>query len=254
MVARRPLIAGNWKMNLDVKGARELAREVRDRVSRYKNCDVAVCPSSILIADVAKVLEGSSVGFGGQDVSVEVKGAFTGETSAEQLLSLGCTYVIVGHSERREYHFESDELINSKVKRAIASGLIPIFCVGEKLSERDAGKTFERIERQVKVGLSGLTAADMATVVVAYEPVWAIGTGRVATPAQAEEVHEFIRGLLNVMFGAVVAEATRILYGGSVKADNARELMSQKDVDGALVGGASLVADSFAGIVEGTGV
>jgi len=254
MAERKYLIAGNWKMNLDVKSAAELARGVVARAARFRNVEIVVCPSPVLIPAVAKILEGSNVGLGGQDVSVQVSGAYTGETSADQLLSAGCGYVIVGHSERREYHFESDELVNGKVKRALASGLVPIFCVGEKLAERKAGKTFERIDRQVRVGLSGLDAAAMATVVIAYEPVWAIGTGEVATPEQAEEVHEFIRGVLKSMFGAEVAAATRILYGGSVKAENARDLMGRPDVDGALVGGASLKADSFGGIIEGTGV
>lgn len=254
MADRKYLVAGNWKMNLDVKGAAELGRLIVARSARYRNVEIVVCPSSILIPAVAKVIEGSNVGLGGQDVSVEVSGAFTGETSAHQLLSAGCRYVIVGHSERREYHFESDELVGAKVRRALAAGLIPIFCVGEKLAERKAGKTFERVDRQVRVGLAGLDTLSMANVVVAYEPVWAIGTGEVATPQQAEEVHEFIRGILKGMFGGEVADATRILYGGSVKADNARDLMACPDVDGALVGGASLKADSFAGIIDGTGV
>ncbi|HOD06529.1 MAG TPA: triose-phosphate isomerase [Myxococcota bacterium] len=254
MSTRKYLVAGNWKMNLDVRTAADLARGVVSRAARFRGVDVVVCPSAVLIPGVARVLEGSNVALGGQDLSVEEAGAFTGETSAAQLLSTGCRYVIVGHSERREYHFESDELVGAKVKRALGSGLIPIFCVGEKLAERKAGKTFERIERQVRVGLDGLDSTAMANVVVAYEPVWAIGTGEVATPAQAEEVHEFIRGILKGMFGAEVAGATRILYGGSVKADNARDLMACPDVDGALVGGASLKAEQFGGIIEATGV
>lgn len=254
MSTRKYLVAGNWKMNLDVRTAADLARGVVSRAARFRGVDIVVCPSAVLIPGVARVLEGSNVALGGQDLSVEVAGAFTGETSADQLLSTGCRYVIVGHSERREYHFESDELVGAKVKRALASGLVPIFCVGEKLAERKAGKTFERIERQVRVGLDGIESAAMADVVVAYEPVWAIGTGEVATPAQAEEVHEFIRGILKGMFGAQVANATRILCGGSVKADNARDLMACPDVDGALVGGASLKAEQFGGIIEATGV
>jgi len=198
-------------------------------------------------------LDGSAIGVGGQDLSAEAEGAFTGEVSATMLTSLGCGYVLVGHSERREYHLESDELVRRKVGRALDAGLVPIVCVGEKLAERDAGETFARVERQVRVGLDGLTAAQMARVVIAYEPVWAIGTGRTATPAQAEEVHEFIRNLLASMFGSDVAAATRILYGGSVKPGNARELMSQKDVDGALVGGASLSGEGFAAIAENAG-
>ena len=250
---RKPLIAGNWKMNLDVAGAAALAREVLQRTSRLRSADVCVLPASPLIGTVAKVLEGSPVGFGGQDLSPEEEGAFTGDVSAKMLLSLGCQYVCIGHSERREYHLETDESVRAKTGRALKAGLIPIVCVGEKLAERDSGDTFRRIERQVTVGLNGLTSEEMARVVVAYEPVWAIGTGRTATPEQAEEVHEYIRKMLAGMFGETIAARTRILYGGSVKPGNARELLSQKDVDGALVGGASLSAESFAGIVECTG-
>jgi triosephosphate isomerase (TIM) len=250
---RKPLIAGNWKMNLDVAGATTLAREVLQRTSRMRAVDVCVLPPFPLIPAVGKVLDGSSVGFGGQDLSPEEEGAFTGDVSAKMLLSLGCQYVCIGHSERREFHLETDESVRRKTGRALASGLIPIVCVGEKLAERDSGGTFQRVERQVTVGLGGLSPEEMGRVVVAYEPVWAIGTGRTATPAQAEEVHEYIRKLLVGMFGEVIASRTRILYGGSVKPGNARELLAQKDVDGALVGGASLSAESFAGIVECAG-
>jgi triosephosphate isomerase len=250
---RKPLIAGNWKMNLDLAGATTLAREVLQRTARMRTADICVLPASPLIQAVAKVLEGSAVGFGGQDISPEEEGAFTGDINARMLLSLGCQYVCIGHSERREFHLETDESVRAKTGRALASGLIPIVCVGERLAERDSGATFQRIERQITVGLGGLSSEEMARVVVAYEPVWAIGTGRTATPAQAEEVHEYIRKLLAGMFGEVIASRTRILYGGSVKPGNARELMGQKDVDGALVGGASLSAESFAGIVECTG-
>jgi triosephosphate isomerase len=250
---RKPLIAGNWKMNLDLAGATALARDVLQRTSRMRTADICVLPASPLIQAVAKVLEGSAVGFGGQDLSPEEEGAFTGDISAKMLLSLGCQYVCIGHSERREFHLETDESVRAKTGRALASGLIPIVCVGERLAERDSGETFQRIERQITVGLGGLSHEAMARVVVAYEPVWAIGTGRTATPAQAEEVHEYIRKLLAGMFGEVIASRTRILYGGSVKPGNARELLGQKDVDGALVGGASLSAESFAGIVECTG-
>jgi len=250
---RKPLIAGNWKMNLDLAGATALAREVLQRCGRVRTADVCVLPPSPLIQAVGKVLEGSSIGFGGQDLSPEMEGAYTGDVSAKMLLSLGCQYVCIGHSERREYHLETDESVRAKTGRALDSGLIPIVCVGERLAERDSGDTFHRVERQVTVGLGGLSPEAMARVVVAYEPVWAIGTGRTATPAQAEEVHEYIRKLLAGRFGEVIASRTRILYGGSVKPGNARELLGQKDVDGALVGGASLSAESFAGIVECAG-
>ncbi|MBP7126016.1 triose-phosphate isomerase [Myxococcota bacterium] len=250
---RRPLIAGNWKMHLDASGAAALAREVLQRTGRFRHADVCVLPAFPLIPAVARVLEGSPVGFGAQDLSAEEEGAFTGEVSARMLTSLGCQYVCIGHSERREYHLESDELVRRKVERALSAGLIPIVCVGEKLAERDRGETFARVERQVTVGLSDLDAKAMERLVIAYEPVWAIGTGRNATPAQAQEVHEFLRGLLARFHGPEVAARTRILYGGSVKPGNARELLAQRDVDGALVGGASLSGESFAAIVESAG-
>ncbi len=248
---RRQLIAGNWKMNLDVAGAAKLARDVAQKVARFRNCDVTVLPPFPLIPAVAKVLEDTGVAFGAQDISAEAEGAFTGEVNARMLLSLGCTHVVVGHSERREYHIESDDLVARKTARAVDAGLVPIVCVGEKLAEREAGETFRRVDTQITVGLGGLGVERMARVVIAYEPVWAIGTGRTATPAQAEEVHEFIRKRISAIYGEALAGNIRILYGGSVKADNAATLLSQADVDGALVGGASLSADSFAVIVEG---
>lgn len=250
---RKPLIAGNWKMFLDLAGATALAREVMQRTARMRFADVCVLPSFPLIPAVAKVLDESPVAWGSQDISAELEGAFTGEVSAKMLLSLGCRYACIGHSERREYHLETDESVRRKTLTALNAGLLPIVCVGEKLAERDSGETFHRVERQVTVGLQGLTPEQMARVVIAYEPVWAIGTGRTATPAQAEEVHEYIRKLLAGQFGEAIASRTRILYGGSVKPGNARELLCQKDVDGALVGGASLSAESFAGIVESAG-
>lgn len=249
MDVRRPLIAGNWKMHLDVSSAAALAREIVQKVSRARHCDVAVMPASPLIAAVARVLEGSAVGFGSQDISAEEEGAYTGEINARMLLSLGCSYAIVGHSERREHHLEPDDLVHRKAERALKAGLIPVVCVGEKLAEREAGKTLERIRIQVNTALQGLDDG-IDKVVLAYEPVWAIGTGLTATPAQAEEVHEFIRGLVDLLFGTRIANGMRILYGGSVKPDNAKSLMNERDVDGALVGGASLTAESFAGIVN----
>jgi triosephosphate isomerase len=248
---RKPLIAGNWKMFLDAVSAAALAREILNRCGRVRNAESVVCPPFPLIPAVAKVLEGSPVGIGAQDMSAE--GAFTGEVSAKMLQSVGCTHVVLGHSERREYHLESDELIRRKLDRALAAGLVPILCVGERLAERDGGETFARVDRQITVGLQGLAADAARRVVIAYEPVWAIGTGRTATPAQAEEVHEYIRRRVAALLGEDVAAGMRILYGGSVKPANAASLMAEKDVDGALVGGASLAADSFAGIVESVG-
>lgn len=242
-------MAGNWKMHLDAASAAALAREVLNKVSRAHHCDVAVMPAHPLLSSVARVLDGSSVGFGSQDISAEEEGAFTGEVSARMLLSLGCTYTLVGHSERRENHLETDSLVHRKTARALKAGLIPVVCVGEKLAEREAGQTLHRVETQVTTALKDL-GDGINRVVLAYEPVWAIGTGLTATPAQAEEVHEFIRGIVGSLYGAHVADGMRILYGGSVKPDNAATLMAEKDVDGALVGGASLTADSFAGIVN----
>jgi len=250
METRRPLIAGNWKMHLDADSAATLAREVAQKVSRARHCDVVVMPAHPLLPVVARILDDSPVAYGSQDISAEEKGAFTGEVNAGMLLSLGCTHAIVGHSERREHHLESDELVHRKIERTLSSGLTPIVCVGEKLPEREGGKTLHRVDTQVRTALKGLSDEAAARVVIAYEPVWAIGTGRTATPAQAEEVHEFIRGVVDSMFGSEIAGGMRILYGGSVKPDNATELMREKDVDGALVGGASLTAESFASIVN----
>lgn len=247
---RRPLIAGNWKMHGDVAWAAALAREVVNRTARARHCDVAVLPAFPLIPTVARVIEGSPVALGAQDVSPEEEGAFTGDVSARMLRSIGCTHVIVGHSERREHHLEGDDLVRRKVARALSAGLIPILCVGERLAEREAGQTLHRVQTQVDIALRGLEPAQVSRVVLAYEPVWAIGTGRTATPAQAEEVHEFLRGVLRGLFGYDIAEHMRILYGGSVKPDNIRALMDCPDVDGALVGGASLDAETFSKIVN----
>lgn len=248
---RRPLVAGNWKMHLDAATAAQLARGVIQRTGRARHCDVVVLPAYPLIPVVARIIEGTPIGLGAQDLSAEREGAYTGDVSAEMLLSVGCSFVLVGHSERREHHFEGDDLVRRKLVRALESGLMPILCVGERLHERDSGQTFMRVETQIRTALTGLSPETVSRVAVAYEPVWAIGTGKNATPAQAEEVHEFIRGLIGSLFGASIADAMRILYGGSVKADNAKVLLAEKDVDGALVGGASLNAETFAAIVEG---
>lgn len=249
---RRPLIAGNWKMHGDAAWAAALAREVVHRAARARHCDVAVMPAFPLIPAVARVLEGSPIALGAQDLSPEDEGAFTGDVSARMLRSVGCTHVIVGHSERREHHLEGDDLVRRKTARAIGAGLVPILCVGERLAEREAGQTLNRVETQVGIAMRGLDKAEASRVVLAYEPVWAIGTGRTATPAQAEEVHEFVRGVVRGLFGDEVAEGLRILYGGSVRPDNIRALMACPDVDGALVGGASLDAESFSRIVNFT--
>lgn len=247
---RKKIIAGNWKMFLDANSATSLAREVVQRCSNVRDREVVICPAFPLIPYVSKVIEGSPVKLGAQDLSGEEEGAYTGDVSAKMLLSVGCSYVIIGHSERREYHLENDEDIRKKCIKALSSGLIPIVCVGEKLSEREAGKTLSRVDAQVRGAFRGIEADQIKRVVIAYEPVWAIGTGKTATSAQAEEVHEFIRALIATIYDSEVAQEIPILYGGSVKPDNIDELMSQKDIDGALVGGASLKSDSFARIVH----
>lgn len=247
---RTPIIAGNWKMFTVVEEAKALVLALKDLVKDVTNVEIVVCPPFISLQAVKDVLAGSRIGLGAQNVYWEKNGAFTGEISAPMLKSVGCTYVIIGHSERRTYFGETDETVNKRVFAALSEGLKPIVCVGETLEERESGKTFDVIKRQIVGGLANLSVEQMASIVIAYEPVWAIGTGKTATPAQAQEVHAFIRKLLNDIFGQTTAEATRIQYGGSVKPDNATELMSQPDIDGALVGGASLKADSFEKIIK----
>jgi triosephosphate isomerase len=241
-------------MNLVRAQAVALASTVAERSRSIHAVDLAVFPPSVYLDAVGRAVEGSRVATGAQDMYFEPKGAFTGEISAEMLLDLGCRYVILGHSERRHILGETDEVVNKKVLAALAAGLTPIICLGELLAEREAGQTERVIERQFDGSLAALTSAQVERTVLAYEPVWAIGTGKVATPQQAEEVHSRLRKILADRYNGSVAEAVRILYGGSVKAANARELLAQPNVDGALVGGASLVADEFLGIVAGAGV
>jgi len=248
-MSRKLFVAGNWKMNTSRASAGELAAALAEQIGAVAEVDTAVCPPFPYLAAVGAALKGTRVALGAQDMWYEDNGAFTGEVSGAMLKDVGCTYVILGHSERRHVIGESDELINRKVLKALADGLRPIFCVGELLSEREAGQTLEVVRRQVRVGLEGVGREAAARVTVAYEPVWAIGTGRTATPAQAQEVHAMIRGLLAETYDAALAAGVRIQYGGSVKASNAAELLAQPDVDGALVGGASLKAADFAGIV-----
>jgi len=248
---RRKVIAGNWKMHNDINQSLELVYEIKKLLEgKTLNCDVIVCPPFTSLTEVSKQLINTSIQLGAQNMYYEAKGAFTGEISAPMLLSTGCKYVILGHSERRTIFNESDELINLKIKKAIEHELKVIFCVGETLSEREAEITKDVVQRQVEKGLEGISTSQMKDIIIAYEPVWAIGTGRTATPQQAQEVHEFIRILINQKYSESVSENIIIQYGGSVKPDNARELLSQKDIDGALVGGACLQADSFLGIIE----
>lgn len=248
---RKKIIAANWKMNKDVKETSEFIKAFLDHMKDVPNPpEVVICPPSIALHAAVNALEGSSIKLGAQNLHFEDDGAFTGEVSARMLKSLGVHYVIVGHSERRQFFGEADEIVAKKVKKALASGLKVILCVGESLAERDGGVTEKVLERQVKAALDGLTTAQLASVVVAYEPIWAIGTGRNATPQQAEEAHAFIRTTVAGMFGKEAADSLTIQYGGSVKPENAAELLSQPDVDGALVGGASLKPDSFVKIVK----
>ena len=248
---RRPFIAGNWKMNTNRASAVALAEGLAEKAESLDGVDLAVCPPSCYLDAVGKAVAGSKIALGAQNVYFEKDGAFTGELSAAMLLDLGCKYVILGHSERRHILGETDALINKKLHAALAAGLLPIVCVGELLAEREAGKTSSVIKTQFDGSLAGLSDEQLRKTVIAYEPVWAIGTGKVATPQQAEEVHLGLRKIIQERYNAAVADVVRIQYGGSVKPDNAAELLHQADIDGALVGGASLKIDQFLGIVAG---
>lgn len=248
---RRPLIAGNWKMNLDRSAAVALAAAIAERSGTIAAADLAVFPPSVYLDAVRAAVAGSRLAYGAQNMYHQSNGAFTGEISAAMLVDLGCRYVILGHSERRHILGETNEQVNQKTQAALAAGLTPIVCVGELLAQREAGHSSAVIREQFSGSLGNLSAEHMARVVIAYEPVWAIGTGKVATPQQAEEVHRDLRKALTDRYNTATAEAVRILYGGSVKASNAAELLTQPNVDGALVGGASLKADEFLGIAAG---
>ena len=247
---RTPLIAGNWKMYKTASEAVVLARAVVKSLFPSDGSEVVICPPFTALAAVGQVIAGSRVGLGAQDLHWAKEGAYTGEVSAEMLRDLGCCYAIVGHSERRQYFGETDENVNKKSLAALGSGLTPIICVGETLSERETGRAHHVVEAQVKGALSGLAPGQVRALTLAYEPVWAIGTGRTATPDQAEEMHAHVRKTVAGLFGADIAQGVRILYGGSVKPENAGELLQRSEIDGALVGGASLQADSFALIVK----
>ncbi len=247
---RKPIIAGNWKMNKTTAEARDLASKLAPLVAAVKDREIVLAPTFTALQTVGEAIRGTNMTLAAQNLHWEDKGAFTGEISAEMLLDLGCRYVIIGHSERRQYFGETDETVNRKVKQALKKGLFPIMCVGETLAEREAGKLNEIISRQVTGGLKDLTAEDMKKVVIAYEPVWAIGTGKTATPDQANEVHALIRQKVKSLYNAEIAEGLRIQYGGSVTPDNVSTLMAMPDIDGALVGGASLKPESFAALVN----
>jgi triosephosphate isomerase len=250
MFERRPLIAGNWKMHKLLDEARELARAIRRGLSPAIRAEVALAPPFTALAAVAAEIAGSPLRLAGQDAFWERQGAFTGAISPAMLKDAGCTYVILGHSERRQFFGDTDVTVNRKVHAALAAGLEVILCIGETLEEREAGRTLEVVQTQLAGGLAGFPEAAWPRLVVAYEPVWAIGTGRTATPDQAQEVHAFIRGLLPGLTGS---DACRILYGGSVTPANAAALLSQPDLDGALVGGASLKAEAFLQIIAAAG-
>ena len=247
---RTPIIAGNWKLNKTISEAVALTTALKTAVAAETGVDIIVAPAFTALAAVNDVIAGSTIRLAAQDVYSEDSGAFTGEVSAPMLKDVGCTYVIIGHSERRQFFGETNESVNLKVKAALAQGLKPIICVGEQLAERESGETESVIESHVTGGIAGLSAAELSTCVIAYEPVWAIGTGKTATPAEAQDVHRFIRGLIADAHTADLASQICIQYGGSVKPENAAALMAQPDVDGALVGGASLDAETFAQIVK----
>jgi triosephosphate isomerase (TIM) len=250
MTMRNKIIAGNWKMYKDINESAELLNGLKTKLAVLPSgVQAIVCPPFISLALAQKLLEGSPIALGAQNMYPEDEGAFTAEVSPKMLKSVGCTYVILGHSERRQYFKESDEFINTKAKKALASGLIPIICVGETLQEREKNITNQVVTSQVTGCLKGISASDIEKSIIAYEPVWAIGTGKVATPQQAQDVHKIIRTLLGQLYSTATAEKVVIQYGGSVKPENAKELLHQPDIDGALVGGACLKADSFAAIV-----
>jgi len=247
---RTPLVIGNWKMHGTIPEARALATGIRDGLKRPRGVEVAVCPPFTALAAVSEILNGTPIALGAQTCHHEPSGAHTGEISPPMLLDLGCRFVLAGHSERRREAGENDAQINRKVIAAAAHGLTPVLCVGETADERRQGLTFTTVEGQLRAGLAGIEAAALGKVVLAYEPVWAIGTGVNASPAQAAEVHGYVRGLVSELASKEIAQAVRILYGGSVKADNVDALAAEADIDGALVGGASLVAQGFIAIVR----
>ncbi|MBQ3240437.1 MAG: triose-phosphate isomerase [Akkermansia sp.] len=251
-MSRTPIIAANWKMNIGPKEAKEFLAALKNELCECTNAvDKVIVPPFVTIPAVMDTLNGCKcIGVGAQDVSDRDNGAFTGEISTTMLNELGCTYVVLGHSERRQYHGETNAYINRKIKKALAAGIIPIYCIGETLEQREGGQLETVLKSQVVEGLEGLTADEVAGIVIAYEPVWAIGTGKTASAADAQAAHAFIRGVLAETFGAEAADKVRLQYGGSVKPANAAELMSQPDIDGALVGGAALKADSFAAIIK----
>ncbi len=250
MPGRTTIIAANWKMHKTLVEAESFVDELKGLLAGARGIEVVICPSSTALSTVARAIQGTQFKLSAQNVHWEKSGAFTGEVSPIQLKDIGCHYCIVGHSERRQYFAETDQAVNQKLRAVYAAGLTPILCAGETREEREAGRTNEVVSRQVTAALAGLGAAEVASLVIAYEPVWAIGTGIAATAGDAQAVAGYIRAVLSGLFGKEGSESVRIQYGGSVKPQNTKEFMSQPDIDGALVGGASLEAASFAGIIK----
>ena len=249
MSSRTPLIAGNWKMHKTGSQAVEAASLLKRLVKNATDVEVMIAPTFTALYQVAQALKGSTIALGAQNLFWESQGAFTGEISSEMLVDAGCSQVIIGHSERRSFFGETDASVNRKIRAALLAGLIPVFCIGETEAQREAGETFSVLDKQVRDGLKDFVFDDLSGLVVAYEPVWAIGTGKTASKEQAQEAHQLIRSLLDTLFGKPFASAVRILYGGSVKPDNVRALMQMPDIDGALVGGASLDPETFSKLV-----
>ncbi len=247
---RIPMIAGNWKMHLNAKEAGELALALKKGLDPDLRHEVLIAPTYTNLAAVREALSGSKIILSSQDVHWEEKGAFTGAVSPAQILDAGCTHAIIGHSERRKIFGESDEVVNKKMKAALAHNIVPVLCIGETLEEREAQQTYRVLETQLAGAFAGLKAGEVARVVIAYEPVWAIGTGKTATPEQAQDAHTFVRKQMEKLYGGDYAAGVRILYGGSVKADNIDTLMAKPDIDGALVGGESLKADKFLRVIH----
>ncbi len=247
---RTPFIAGNWKMHKTIDEALELINSLKEHLSDEKDKNIVVAPPFTALKAVSESIKGSIIDLSAQDTFWEAMGAYTGEISPNMLIDVGCRYVIVGHSERRQYFNETNSIVNKKISAALTSGLTPIVCVGESLEQRQKGMTFEIIEQQIKECLYGLSASEVKSIIIAYEPIWAIGTGQTASDAQAQEVHQFVRNLLGRLYNEGLANFMRIIYGGSVKPANIDGLMAQPDIDGVLVGGASLDAKSFVEIVR----
>jgi triosephosphate isomerase len=248
-MARKKFIAGNWKMNTTVDEACTLAKGLKDKLGSTTDVDIAICPPYVSLKSVYDIIKGSTIKLGAQDVHWEAKGAYTGKISCAMLKSAGVTYVIIGHSEQRSYFHETNETVNKKVKAALAAGLLPIVCAGETLDERKSGRMESIVESQIRGAFVNVSKEDALKCTIAYEPVWAIGTGETATPAQANDAHIFIRKILTSIYDLSTSQMLRIQYGGSMKPDNAKALLALSDVDGGLIGGAALKVDDFAGIV-----